>query len=463
MAEASVFDPGLIARYDRPGPRYTSYPTAAEFRDDFHAQDFSAAATARRAAHAGDPLSVYVHVPFCTSPCYYCACTRVITRQPLAADAYLRRLEREIAMQAALLGPRPIEQLHFGGGTPTFFTTAQLGRVIDQLSRHFQVSERDSREYSIEVDPRTVHAGTIERLADLGFNRLSLGVQDFDARVQEAVNRVQSTSDTLELIGAARRSGFASISVDLIYGLPLQTVQSFGATLDLITMVRPDRVAAYSYAHLPRQFKAQRQIDESQLPRGEHKLALFALVVEKLTAAGYEYIGLDHFALPDDELAIARRNGGLQRNFQGYSTRGGLDLLGLGMSAIGHIGDVYSQNTRDLDLYYRAIDHGELPVARGMRLTPDDRARADVIAGLMCHGEVDVAGIESRHHLRFAEHFGPELRELDALSRDALVELDERRIRVMPRGQFLLRAVARVFDAYLPTTTPATPRYSRVV
>jgi oxygen-independent coproporphyrinogen-3 oxidase len=464
MTEAAVFDADLIRRYDRPGPRYTSYPTAAEFRDSFSAADYHVAALRNRQRNHAAPLSVYVHIPFCTSPCYYCACTRIITRQPAAAEAYLSRLEHEIELQGKLIGGRVIEQLHFGGGTPTFFSMKQLGRVLEALSRHFELSEAESREYSIEVDPRTVHPGTIEELAGLGFNRISFGVQDFNPLVQRAVNRVQSTTDTLELITQARHCGFHSVSVDLIYGLPMQTPLTFGATLDLVAAVRPDRIAAYSYAHLPQQFKAQRQIDEATLPRGEDKLRLLALIVEKLTGAGYVHIGLDHFALPEDELALARERGELHRSFQGYSTRGGLDLLGLGLSAIGHLGDTYSQNTRRLDLYYAALDNDQLPVARGLSLSSDDRLRADVIAGLMCHGRVDIADMEQRHHIRFTEHFQAELDQLRQLADDGLVDILDQEIRVTPRGHFLLRAVARVFDAYLPAIAPvATARYSRVV
>jgi oxygen-independent coproporphyrinogen-3 oxidase len=463
MHHTPAFDPGLIRRYDRPGPRYTSYPTAAEFRADFRAADYRCAALASRACRGQEPLSVYVHIPFCTSPCFYCACTRIITRRPEAAEQYLARLEREIALQARLLGRRTIEQLHFGGGTPTFLDADQLGRLMAILGEHFEISRHASREYSIEIDPRTVRGETLGSLAALGFNRLSLGVQDLDPQVQAAVNRVQSTAATLDVISGARLAGFNSVAVDLIYGLPLQTPESFGRTLDLVAQARPDRVAAYSYAHLPKQFKAQRQIDAAVLPQGEAKLTLLTLVVEKLTAAGYDFIGMDHFALPDDELAVARRRGGLQRNFQGYSTRHGLDLVGLGMSAIGHIGDTYSQNTRDLDLYYAALDHDQLPIARGLRLTPDDRLRADVIAALMCHGRVDVHEVEERHHACFPERFAPELRELEALGHDGLVEIGDREIRVTAAGHFLLRAVARVFDAYQPAQPAATVRYSRMV
>lgn len=463
MSEQLRFDADLIRRYDRPGPRYTSYPTALQFSDSFSEADYRVAVEHANAAHKNAALSLYVHIPFCTSPCLYCACTKIITRNRTMADNYLQRLDREMALQTALLGrERCVEQLHFGGGTPTFLSVDQLGILMDSLGRHFKLSEDESREFSIEVDPRTVNAETLGDLVSFGFNRVSLGVQDLDPMVQKAVNRIQPLKDTLDLIQEARRYGFRSVSVDLIYGLPLQTIPSWNMTLDAILAASPDRIAAYSYAHLPRLFKPQRHIDPQQLPSAEDKLKLLECTIRKLTGAGYVYVGMDHFARPDDELCVAQRNGTLQRNFQGYSTRGGLDLVGLGLSAISRMGDTYSQSAKTLNDYYGALDHGRLPLQRGVRLTADDHARRDVIEQLMCHDVIRYADIETRHHLCFAEYFKPELERLSEMQRDGLVECDANTIRVTPSGRLLLRAIAMVFDAYLKE--PGTEiRHSKVI
>ncbi len=410
MSTVPAFDAALIERYDHPGPRYTSYPTALQFDASFGEAAYREAAGRSRAARPGAPLSVYVHVPFCASPCFYCGCSRIITRQWDRADAYLDVLEKEIALQGALFEQlRTIEQLHFGGGTPTYLKPAQIGRIIAALDREFGLTDGEHREYSIEIDPRTVHADTLAELAGLGFNRISLGVQDFDPQVQKAVNRVQSVKDTLDLIPEARRLGMRSVSVDLIYGLPFQTQESWARTLDLIVAASPDRIAAYSYAHLPGRFKAQRHIDATHLPSAREKLALLGQTVERFTRAGYDYIGMDHFARPQDELAQARRSGGLHRNFQGYSTRGGLELVGLGMTSIGSLVDTYSQNARQLDRYYAAVNSGRLPIEKGMRLTAEGRLRRDVVMALMCRDGVRFAEIEALHGIRFTEHFGAEL------------------------------------------------------
>jgi len=449
MQAATTFETELIRRYDHPGPRYTSYPTALQFTSAFGEAEYRAAAGRSRDVHPGAKLSVYVHVPFCTSPCFYCGCNRIITRQLDAGEIYLRVLEKEIALQGALFERlRTVEQLHFGGGTPTFFTDAQIGRVMDGLDRHFGTTESEEREYSIELDPRTIHSGRMETLAGLGFNRISLGVQDFDPQVQKAVNRVQSVKDTLDLIQDARRVGMRSVSVDLIYGLPYQTPESWRRTLDLIVAAAPDRIAAYSYAHLPERFKAQRHIDATHLPSAATKLALLALTVERFAAAGYEYIGMDHFARPDDELAVARREGTLHRNFQGYATRGQLELVGLGMTSIGQLGDTFSQNARRLDDYYARVNAGHLPVEKGLRMTAEDRLRRDVIMALMCRDGLDYADIERRHGITFRAHFAGELERLGALEDDGLVATDRDGIRVTEAGRLLLRPIAMVFDAY---------------
>lgn len=466
MNASVVFDEAVIRRYDRPGPRYTSYPTAAQFTTAFGPDDFIAAARSSNDTEASRPLSLYIHVPFCASPCFYCGCNKVITRDLRKGDLYLNYLMREIDLVSEQFDrTRPVDQLHFGGGTPTFLTPDQIARVLAKLQRSFLLRRDDSREYSIEVDPRTVDTVAISRLAELGFNRVSFGIQDFDPLVQEAVNRVQPEAQTLQLIDHARAAGFLSISVDLIYGLPKQTLPSFARTLDLVIRARPDRVAAYSYAHLPHLFKAQRQIRTTDLPSASEKLGLLGLSVERLTAAGYVYVGMDHFAVPEDELVRAERNGGLHRTFQGYSTHVGCDLVGLGVSSISNIGPTYSQNVKRLNDYYRAIDANRPATERGIQLNEDDRLRADVIQGLMCSAGVDLGYIEARHGIDFDAYFARELRALDALMRDDLVSRVGRKLRVTQRGRLLLRNVAMVFDKYLalPPSPGASSRHSRTI
>jgi oxygen-independent coproporphyrinogen-3 oxidase len=467
-APPATLDAALIRRHDRAGPRYTSYPTAVQFDARFQSLDYRAAA-ARSNAAPGASLSLYVHLPFCANPCFYCGCTKIITRQRHVAEAYLIRLEREIELQSALFPrARRVEQLHFGGGTPTFYSIDDLSCLMGTLGRHFNLGDAGDREFSIEIDPRTVTPAKLHELAALGFNRASIGVQDFDPAVQAAVNREQSPTETLRLIDAARSAGFGSLSVDLIYGLPRQTLASFARTLDQVIAAQPQRIAAYSYAHLPGRFKPQQRIRSEELPAPEVKLALLQLTVEKLLAAGYVYIGMDHFALPQDELARALHDGTLQRNFQGYSTRGGLDLVGLGMSAIGRMDDSYAQNARTLSTYYAALDAGQLPIERGIRLSSEDRLRREVIEAIMCRDGVDIAAVERRHAIDFAGHFAAELDALRGLAADGLVTVDAQRIAVTPPGRYLLRAIAMCFDAYLPAAAaPAPvgerPLFSRVV
>ncbi len=452
MTTAVVFQPDLIRRYGGPAPRYTSYPTALQFDARFGENDLRRALSA-----AGEgPLSVYVHVPFCNSPCFYCGCTRVITRQPEVIEAYVQRLLQEIALQAqACERRREVQQLHFGGGTPTTLDAGQFGRIMDALDHHFGLSSAANREYSIEIDPRTLDDHTMPMLAGLGFNRVSFGVQDFDPAVQEAINRIQPSSQTWRAIADARRAGFESVSLDLVYGLPLQTVQSFNRTLDEVIQTAPDRVAVYAYAHMPTLFRAQRQIRLRDLPDPEVRLGLLQCAIERLTDAGYLYIGMDHFARPEDDLAQALADGSLQRNFQGYSTQAGCDLLGLGMSAISRIGDCYSQNTKDLDAYAAALDAGHLPIERGLRLTSEDRLRRRVIEDLMCRGEVDTLALERDYGVRFERHFENELQRLLALEQDGLVSRDDHAIRVTPSGRLLVRKVAQVFDTYAPPPAPS--------
>ena len=465
MQTSPPFDPELLRRYDRPGPRYTSYPTAPQFTAGFGEAELREAAQASN----GDPiprrLSLYVHVPFCLSPCFYCGCNRIITRDLSRADTYLARLYREIDLTAALFDrDREVIQLHFGGGTPNFLTPAQLREVVDTLRRQFHFSDSPDRDISIELDPRFISPAEVAELATIGFNRASLGVQDFDPQVQEAVNRIQSVEQTVAVIDACRASGFKSVNVDLIYGLPKQNLEGFARTLDTVTQVRPDRIAVYSYAHLPELFKAQRQIDAADMPTAETKLALLQLAIEKLTAAGYVYIGMDHFALPDDELAQAQARGGLHRNFMGYTTHADSDLIGLGVSAISHIGDSFSQNPRDLISWQGAIDDGRLPVFRGMRLSEDDQLRADLIQSLMCQGEIPIVALERRYAIDFDDYFADSLERLQPLVADGLVRIAPGRITVTSQGRLLLRNIAMCFDRYLDQPASVTaPRFSRAI
>jgi oxygen-independent coproporphyrinogen-3 oxidase len=457
------FDPALVARYDVPGPRYTSYPTAPQFHAGFDEAAFRAAAEASNEAPSPRPLSLYVHVPFCFSPCFYCGCTRVITRDVTRADHYLDVLRREIALTGALFDrDRPVLQLHLGGGTPNFLDAPRMARLIAALESHFAYRRDGVREYGIEIDPRYADSRYVRDLAALGFNRVSVGIQDFDPDVQVAVHRIQSVAQTREVIDAARDAGYGSVSVDLIYGLPRQTLDGFRRTLEQVIALAPDRVAVYGYAHLPHLFKAQHQIDAAELPDPGKRLALFGAAFQALCDAGYVYVGMDHFARADDELVRAQRAGTLQRNFQGYSTHGDCDIVGLGVSSISRVGDTYSQNARDLVGYEAALAADRLPVGRGIRLTPDDRLRRAVIGELMCHGELDMHRFGESHGVRFGDTFAPELERLAQCVDDGLVVLDTDAIRITPRGRLLLRNIAMYFDAYLSRSADA-PRYSRTI
>jgi len=463
MLATPTFDADLVRRYDTPGPRYTSYPTAPQFSPGFDERAL------REAVHEsnGDPiprlLSVYVHVPFCHSPCFYCGCNRIITRDPARAESYLARLHREIAMVAATFDrDREVVQLHFGGGTPNFLSPAQLRDVVDALRRQFRFSARNDMDLSIELDPRTLTPGEVGELAAIGFNRASLGVQDFDPAVQAAVNRIQSIEQTLAIIDACRRHGMRSVNVDLIYGLPKQSREGFARTLDTVIAARPDRLAVYSYAHLPELFKPQRRIDPTALPSPDVKIGLLQLAIGKLTVAGYTYIGMDHFAMPDDDLALAQSRGSLHRNFMGYTTHADTDLVGVGVSAISHVGASFSQNPRDLPTWQQAIDDGRLPVFRGMRLSEDDELRADLIQQLMCQAEISVSALERRYAIDFGEYFGEALARLRPLIGDGLVQVDDACIRVTSRGRLLLRNIAMCFDRYLDR--PGIPlKFSRAI
>lgn len=462
MSAGLYFDPELLARYDRPGPRYTSYPTAPQFHDRFGPAQFKAAAKRSNEDPIPRDLSLYVHVPYCFSPCFYCGCNRVITRDVGRAREYLGRLKHELNLVAPLFDmDRTLSQIHLGGGTPNFLNADELADLMGAIDAHFKISQKTDRDFSIELDPRHVSNSDIEALAFMGFNRVSLGVQDFDREVQLAVNRLQTVEQTLEVIASCRRVGMRSINVDLIYGLPKQTEAGFARTLDIITEVRPDRLAIYSYAHLPQLFKPQRQIDATQLPDPATKLRLLGLAIDSLTKAGYRYIGMDHFALPEDELSRALEAGTLQRNFMGYTTHAATDLIGIGVSAISHVADTYSQNPRDLKSYEAALDQDRLPVWRGMDLNFDDQLRAAVIQDLMCLGEISQAKFERKYEINFEEYFADALRSLQPLCEEGLAEVDAAHIRVTERGRLLVRLVAACFDAYLGKATPI--QYSKVV
>jgi len=459
-----TFDADLVRRYDRPGPRYTSYPTAPQFTADFGEPQLRAVIRASNEEPIPRRLSLYVHVPFCFSPCFYCGCNRVITRDTARGDAFLARLHREIALIAPLFDrDREVIQLHFGGGTPNFLSPAQLGDVVDALRRQFHFTDSGDRDISIEIDPRFCPPEWLPELARIGFNRISLGVQDFDPQVQTAVNRIQSVEQTRAVIEAARTSGIGSINIDLIYGLPAQTLEGFARTLDTVIALRPGRLAVYSYAHLPQLFKPQKQIDTALLPSGETKLALLQLAVEKLTAAGYVYIGMDHFALPDDPLAQAQQRGSLHRNFMGYTTHADSDLIGLGVSSISHIGNSFSQNPRDLPSWEAAIDAGRLPVFRGMQMSEDDELRADLIQSLMCQGEIPITALERRYGIDFQAYFADALERLRPLKDDGLVQIAPDRIMATPQGRLLLRNIAMCFDRYLPSPDASQSRFSRTI
>jgi len=450
MEHMPSFNRALVEKYDRPGPRYTSYPTAPQFHTAFAADHYKQAAECSNQQVDAKPLSIYIHIPFCQSLCYYCACNKIITQKTSRAVEYLEYLKQEIHLQASLFDKkRTVTQLHLGGGTPTYLTQEQLTDLMDTLHSAFNLDDTEQRQFSLEIDPRTITPEQLQLLHDLGFNRVSFGVQDFDPKVQAAVNRIQSDEQVEVLMTAARKADYRSISVDLIYGLPLQTVESFNTTLDKIIALRPDRIAAYSYAHLPKLVRAQRLIRPEDMPPPERKLELLELTIRRLCSAGYVYIGMDHFALPEDELAQARINDTLQRNFQGYSTHADCDLIGLGVSSIGKVGDTYSQNVKELSQYYAYLNKGELPLHRGYQLNADDRLRRDVISTLMCHNRIDIATIEQQHGIVFNQYFADALTALQEHVEDGLVTISDQTIVLLDKGNLMMRSVAMAFDAYL--------------
>ncbi len=462
MDQTLVFDLELIRRYDKSGPRYTSYPTAVQFHDGFGEAEYRELARQSNALMPKPPLSLYFHLPFCDTVCFYCACNKIATKDRTLAAPYLQRLHTEIALQGAMFDrDRAVDQLHWGGGTPTFISDAQMRELMRVTGEHFTLREDDSGEYSIEVDPREADAGTVALLRELGFNRLSLGVQDFEPAVQKAVNRIQSEAQTWGVLEAARAEGFKSVSIDLIYGLPHQTLARWSATLDKVIAHRPDRLSVFNYAHLPDLFKPQRRINAEQLPSPAEKLDILQLTGAKLAEAGYVYIGMDHFAMPGDELAVAQREGTLYRNFQGYSTHADCDLVGLGVTSIGQVGPSYCQNARELESYYAALDAGRLPIFRGLALDADDRLRREVITRLICHFRLEFEPVEREFGIVFRDYFARELAELETQARDGLVRLTDTGVEVEPAGRLLIRNVCMVFDRYL--REGEQKRFSKVI
>lgn len=459
-----VFDPQIIRRFDVNGPRYTSYPTADRFVEAFDSEAAALWLGKRNIGGISRPLSLYFHIPFCNTICYYCACNKIITKDHGRSAKYLRYLGKELALQSSALegrdGEHEVIQLHWGGGTPTFLSHDEMRQLMAETRKHFKLL--DGGEYSIEVDPRKVDADTVALLGELGFNRMSVGVQDFDEKVQVAVNRIQTEEETANVINAARANGFKSVSIDLIYGLPHQSVMGFNRTLERVLAMNPDRLSIYNYAHLPALFKPQRRIAEADMPSADTKLQIVALAIKKLTEAGYVFIGMDHFAKPDDELAVAQRQGRLHRNFQGYSTYADCDMLSFGISSISKVGPTYYQNVKTLDEYYDRLDAPMLPIVRGIELNADDILRRSIIQALMCHFELSIESIESAHLIDFHQYFAAEIEDLREMERGGLLKIERDWITVLPPGRILVRVISMAFDRYLRADRQRT-RYSKVI
>jgi oxygen-independent coproporphyrinogen-3 oxidase len=463
MTQHVIFDEALIRRYDQSGPRYTSYPTVAQFHADITEKDYQRWAQASNEDPIPRPLSLYFHIPFCDTVCFYCACTKVVTKHHDRAARYLDYLDKELALHARLFDPdRKVEQLHWGGGTPTFLDNDEIRRLMDMTRRHFSLLQDDSGEYSIEIDPRSVDESKLQVLRENGFNRVSLGVQDFNPDIQKAVNRIQPEDITRGVLDTARRLGYKSVNMDLIYGLPLQTIATFADTLQRTIEMSPDRIAVYNYAHLPTRFKPQRRINEADLPSAQDKLNILQQTIRLLTDAGYVYIGMDHFAKPDDELTVAQKNGTLHRNFQGYSTHADCDLIGVGMSAIGRVCDNYHQNVRDLDHYYELLDAGRLPLERGIELEPDDLLRREIITELMCNFILDIRALETRWRIDFMRQFSDEYQALLGMRDDGLLSINKDTLHILPAGRLLVRNICMVFDHYLQGSDGGK-RFSKVI
>ena len=454
--QTQLWDQALIEKYNYSGPRYTSYPTALEFNEQFTEQDFISATS----CYPERPLSLYVHIPFCHKLCYFCGCNKLITRQTHKVTKYLDVLDIEIAKQSELFKNRTVTQMHWGGGTPTFLTDAEISRLLSSIKKHFNFAQ--NTELSIEIDPREISPQTIDHLANVGFNRLSMGIQDFNHEIQNLINREQDENLIRSLITQARKNNFRSISLDLIYGLPKQTVESFTETLNKVIDISPDRLSVFNYAHLPSRFAAQRKIKDNDLPNASQKLKILQTSIEKLTLAGYQFIGMDHFAKPTDELAIAQQQNKLHRNFQGYTTKGDADLLGLGVSAISMLGDSYAQNQKDLKNYQNQVEQKGHGLWKGFTLNRDDKIRRDVIKQLICHFQLDKKQIEQYYHIQFDDYFAEDLKLLAPLEQDGLVVVNQDSINVRPKGQLLIRNICMCFDIYMRRLV-RQQQFSRVI
>jgi len=463
MGKRTIFDQKLINRYDKTGPRYTSYPTAVQFNTLYGAAEYAGWVKDSNQDPIPAPLSLYLHIPFCNTICYYCACSKIVTRDYDKAAAYVQLLKREIELQAALFDrERPVLQMHWGGGTPSYLHDDHIREILDAIHAQFSLTTDKKGEFAIEVDPRTTDAGRIATLREFGFNRISFGVQDFNLEVQQAINRVHSPAHILEVLAAARDSGFHSINIDLMYGLPKQSVSSFAETINYAIEASPDRLAVYNYAHLPEMFKPQRRINVEELPSPAAKLEMLQKTIDMLQDASYVYIGMDHFAKQDDELVKAQQNGGLYRNFQGYSTNADCDVVAMGITAIGRIGDNYSQNTRDLQEYENRLVAGEIPVFRGLELEPDDILRKIIINQLMCHFRLDIAELEGKWGIEFEKYFADAKENLQVMQQDGLLKLENDAIEVLPAGRLLVRSICMEFDRYLKEKEQGQ-RFSRVI
>ncbi len=462
MDNKVIFNKELIRRYDTFGPRYTSYPTAVQFTTDYNADDYLNWAKASNEDPIPAPLSLYLHIPFCDTICYYCGCSKVITKDKSKAAPYIALLKKEIKLQGALFAKdREVSQIHWGGGTPTFLSDKEIYEIIECIRENFNVPANNLVEFGIEVDPRTVDQQRIKNLANMGFNRISFGVQDFDHDVQEAVNRVQSTEQIQQHIIDARAEKFQSINIDLMYGLPNQSVQTFSKTLDTTIELNPDRIAIYNYAHLPEMFKPQRRIKEEELPSPEEKLNILQLCIDKLHDAGYVYIGMDHFAKESDDLVKAQQQGSLHRNFQGYSTNADCDMIAMGITAISRVGDNYSQNVRTIEEYEERLNKGEIPIFRGIELEADDVLRREVINDLMCNNQLDIKKIEQEWHIDFFYYFKPSIENLQQMADDGLLTIKKDRITITTSGRLLARSICMQFDRYLQEQN--SNRFSRVI
>ena len=462
MEQKIEFKPDLIKRYDKAGPRYTSYPTANLFHDEFTSDDYLAAVKRSNNELEPKPLSLYFHIPFCDTVCFYCACNKIVTKMRDRATPYLKHLYREIEMQGELYArSRPVDQLHWGGGTPTFLNQNQMRSLMEKTGQHFTLMDNDQGEYSIEIDPREIDPEGVHFLREIGFNRMSLGIQDFDPKVQKAVNRIQSEEITFAAIDAAREAKFKSVSVDLIYGLPFQSVDSFLVTLEKTMQARPDRFSVFNYAHLPTLFMPQRRINEEDLPSAAEKLEILQSVIHYLTEQGYVYVGMDHFARPDDELVIAQDKGLLYRNFQGYSTHADCDMVAMGVTAISQVNDIYSQNVRDEESYYKMIDDGKLPLMRGLRLTADDMLRRELITQLICNFKLDINQFMTTQGIDFGQYFEDEIEQLKIMQDDGLLKIDRDAITILPPGRLLIRNICMTFDAHLKDNQKN--RFSKVI